>query len=349
MQAMLIGEARSLARAWIDDQVHGLPGFQGAFLTGSAIWRSPDDDLPPTSDVDMMVVLEGPLPPVKLGKVLYRGLLLDVTYLAAQELDSPDDVLGSYYLAPSFARPSIVVDPTGRLRELSEVVSKEYHRRRWITRRSEHGWSNAARYFGALSATLPLHDQVIIWLFGTAASTIVLLCAGLRNPTVRTRYLAVRQLLADYGLLHRYEPLLGALGCARMSREQVECHLDALEPVFDAAARLVRSPFFFASDISAIARPISIGGSRDLIERGYHREAIFWIAATFARCDKILYHDASPVERDDHLGSFLALLEDLGVGSTAELLERARQVEEQAPRVWETAEAIMAANSEVVD
>lgn len=346
---MLVGEARSLARAWVDEQARALPGFQGAFLTGSAIWRPDDEDLPPTSDVDLMVVLDGPIPPVKLGKVRYRGVLLDVTYLAAAELQSPDDVLGSYYLAPSFARPSILLDLTGRLAELHQVVSQQFRRQQWIRKRSEHGWSNAARHFGVLSGALPLHDQAIIWLFGTAAATIVLLCAGLRNPTVRTRYLAARILLADYGLLHAYEPLLDALGCARMSREQVEGHLMALEPAFDAAASVVRSPFFFATDISSEARPVAIDGSRDLIEQGFHREAMFWIAVTLARCDKILYHDASPVVRDEHLRSFLALLDDLGVGATADLLDRARQVEEQAPRVWETAEAIMAANPEVVD
>lgn len=346
---MLVGEAKSLARGWVDEHVRVLPAFNGAFMTGSAIWSPDDALLPPTSDVDVMVVLDGPLPPVKLGKVRHQGVLLDVTYLAASELASPDDVLSSYHLAPSFARPSILLDPTGRLAELHQVVSHQFHHRHWIRRRCEHGWSNAARHFGVLSATLPLHDQAIIWLFGTAASTIVLLCAGLRNPTVRTRYLAVRQLLAEYGLLREYEPLLNALGCGWMTREQVEGHLAALEPVFDAAASVVRSPFVFASDISAVARPIAIDGSRDLIERGYHREAMFWITATFARCDKILYHDASPVVRDDHLGRFLALLDDLGVGATADLRERARQVEEQAPRVWETAEAIMAANPDVVD
>ena len=84
---------------------------------------NPDDTLPPTSDVDMMIVLDGPLPPVKLGKVRYRGVLLDVTYLAAAELDSPGAVLSSYHLAPSFARPSIVLDPTGRLAALTADVA----------------------------------------------------------------------------------------------------------------------------------------------------------------------------------------------------------------------------------
>jgi hypothetical protein len=53
------------------------------------------------------------------------------------------------------------------------------------------------------------------------------------------------------------------------------------------------APFFFASDISYIARPISIGGSRELIERGYHREAVFWMVATYSRCQKMLHHEAA--------------------------------------------------------
>jgi hypothetical protein len=346
---MLVREARELAAAWVADHAHTLTGVQGAFMTGSAIWRPSDSELPPTSDVDVMVVLAGPKPPVKLGKVRHQGVLLDVTYLDAAEVQSPEAVLGSFYLASSFARPSILLDPTGHLAALTDAVSPEYARRHWVRKRCEHGWSNAARPFSALSGALPLHDQALIWLFGTAASTIVLLCAGVRNPTVRTRYIAARHLLDDFGLLHEYEPLLAVLGCARMSPEDVERHLAALEPVFDAAANVVKSPFFFASEISADGRPIAIDGSRDLIERGYHREATFYVVATFARCDKILYHDAPPMVRDEHLGSFLALLDDLGVGSTVDLLERARLVEERAPHLWELTDTIMTANPEIID
>jgi hypothetical protein len=53
-------------------------------------------------------------------------------------------VLGSYYLAGSFSRPSILLDPSGRLQALTNAVSKEYSRRQWVEKRCEHGWSNAA-------------------------------------------------------------------------------------------------------------------------------------------------------------------------------------------------------------
>src|SRR5439155_16138520 len=126
----------------------------------------------------------------------------------------------------------------------------------------------------------------------------VRLVAGLKSPTVRKRYLAVRELLAEYRYSDFYESLLETLGCVRMDRERVEHHLAALTQAFDAAKSVVKTPFFFASDISNIARPIAIDGSRDLIECGCHREAIFWMVATYSRCQKVLCHDA-PAEMQD--------------------------------------------------
>jgi hypothetical protein len=346
---MLVGEARLVAGAWLRHAAPSLATFQGAFMTGSAIWAPDDALMSSSSDVDVTIVLDGQLPPVKLGKIRHRGVLLDVTYLEAAQVASPEVVLGSYYLAGSFSRPSVLLDPSGRLQALTVAVSEEYSRRCWVQKRCEHGWSNAVRHFGALRQTIPWHDQAIIWLFGTAASTIVLLSAGLRNPTVRTRYLAVRRLLADHGLHHEYESFLDDLGCARMSRETVERHLNALEEVFDVAAGVGTTPFFFSSDISAVARPIGIDGSRDLIERGYHREAVFWIVATYARCQTILYYDA-PVELYGRYDAgFRRLLGDLGIRSSADFLERARRVEESKSHIWGVAQTIMAANPEVRD
>ena len=38
--AMLLGEAKSLTRAWVEEHAPGLAGYHGSFMTGSAIWRS---------------------------------------------------------------------------------------------------------------------------------------------------------------------------------------------------------------------------------------------------------------------------------------------------------------------
>lgn len=81
--------------------------------------------------------------------------------------------------------------------------------------------------------------------------------------------MAVRELLEHYERLDFYETLLEMLGCAQMSRSQVEEHLVALSGVFDIAKTVVKPPYRFAEDISDHARPVAIGGSQELIESGY--------------------------------------------------------------------------------
>ncbi len=82
------------------------------------------------------------------------------------------------------------------------------------------------------------------------------------------------------------------LGCNHLSSQRIEQHLTELERTFDAAVKAAKTTFFFSTDITPAARRIAIGGSRELIRAGCHREAVFWIVATFARCHKILETDS---------------------------------------------------------
>lgn len=117
-------------------------------------------------------------------------------------------------------------------------------------------------------------------------------CCRFENPTVRTRYMAVRELLADYGHLGFHESLLELLSVAQMSRDRVGRHLATLTGIFDRATRAIKTPFPFATDISDAARPMTIDGTLEMIDRGYHREAMFWIAVTHSRCRKVILRDA---------------------------------------------------------
>jgi hypothetical protein len=163
---------------------------------------------------------------------------------------------------------------------------------------------------------------------------------------VRRRYVAARELLGQHGRLDTYEELLGLLGCAGMGRGRAEQHLAGLAELFDTASAIIRTPFFFTSDISEQARPIAIDGSRELIAAGLHREAVFWIVATASRCHKVLCRDA-PALREQFLPGYLGLLADLGVGAPADLPTRGGQVRAYLPHLMEVAEAIIEANPEV--
>lgn len=345
---MLAGEAKAMARRWVLDNAAGISGFCGAFYHGSTNWLPNEALLPPTSDLDVMVVLDAADPPQKPGKFLYRGVLLEVSYLSHEHLQSPELVLGQYHLAGSFRGPSIIADPDGLLTPIHEVVAREYTRRRWVRARCAHAREKALH--GLLGRDdAPFHDQVNTWLFPTGITTHVLLVAGLRNPTVRRRYAAARELLLDYGQAAFYETLLAQLGCATMTAERAAEHLHALGTAFDDATAIVRSPFFFAADISAAARPIAIGGSEELIARGLHREAIFWIVATYCRCMAVFAQDGTPELRAHHDPGFHHLLADLGVDTTADLRRHKDALVDFMPRVWAVAEAIMAANPAITE
>jgi hypothetical protein len=193
----------------------------------------------------------------------------------------------------------------------------------------------------------PFHDAVTVWAFATGVMTHVLLVAGLKNPTVRLRYIAVRDLLVEYGLEGFYETLLQPLGCADLSKETLARHLPALADAFDAAAAALTTPVFFSGDISAYSRHIAIDGSQELIERGDQREAVFWMIATYARCQRVLSADAPASEHDRHDVGFRDLVSDLGITSFSDLEDRVAEVEALLPRVSEAATTVMDANPEI--
>jgi hypothetical protein len=334
-----LGSARAAAARWVDRYARPRPGYRGAYFSGSTVGLPDDTELPPTSDVDVVVVTAEDDPPAKPGKLHHDGALLEISYLPRALLDPPDAVLSSYHLAGSFRTDTVIDDPTGRLRALHSRISRDFAAQPWVRRRCEDARRRIERGLASINTSVPFHEQVTSWLFPTGVTTHVLLAAALRNPTVRLRYLAAREVLADHGRLDLYPELLGLLGCTHLPAERVQRHLRDLAATFDATAAVAKTPFSFSSDITPAARPIAIDGSQDLIDRGRHHEAVFWIIATFARCHTILAADA-PEAHQALTPPFHAALADLGITSTTDLLHRAEEVTRYLPRLWQTAEAI---------
>ncbi|HRW10700.1 MAG TPA: hypothetical protein P5121_36615, partial [Caldilineaceae bacterium] len=249
---MLVRQAKALARQWVVAEANTLPSFGGAFFHGSINWLAEDELISETSDLDIMLVFVEP-PPVKLGKFVYEGVMLEVSYLAWSDLPSAETILSTAHLAGSFQGGTIIADPTGRLTALEREVAPRYANREWVEQRVE-GTAAKIRHNLAFGPEMPFHNQVMAWLFGTGVTTHLLLVAGLRNPTVRRRYVAVRALLSDYGLRENYEPLLALLGCAALTAATVQRHLNELTLAYDAAKAVIKSPFFFAADIHDMSR-----------------------------------------------------------------------------------------------
>jgi len=339
-----LGAARAAAVDWVSRHAGREPWFRGAYFSGSTVGRPDTAELPGTSDIDVMVVIAQAEPPPKPGKFLHLGALLEVSYLAGQRLASAEEVLASYHLAGSFRLDTIIADPTGELSRLQAKVSRHFAEEAWVRRRCEQARQGVEGRLAAIDASAPWHDQVTAWLFGTGVTMHVVLVAALRNPTVRLRYLAGRDVLMEYGRTDLYAALLALLGCADLTAERAQEHLRGLAQTFDAAAAVARTPVAFSADITAAARPVAIDGSLELIRAGSPREAVFWIVATFARCHRILAADAPADLQHSLAPAFAAVLDDLGIASTDDLLRRAAAVLQCLPTLWEGAEAILAAN-----
>lgn len=334
---MRVADAKRAAIRWVDEVASGLEGFEGAFLHGSINWMGDDDLFPATSDVDVGVVLAAGAPTPKLGKALCDGVIVEGAAIERSRVGSAEQLLADGKLGHSFRTPSVIADPTGHLARVQSQVSRAFAERRWVLARCESASVHAKRYARQLDADLPLHVHVICWLFAEGNLTHVLLAAGLRNPTVRRRYSEVRKLLVAYGRPDVHEVLLARLGCGAISPGRVREHLDRMTRAFDDAAGVIRSDFPFRSDLSAAARPVAVDGSRELIERGEHREAVFWIAVTYARCMDVLHTDASPSARVEHAPGFETLLLELGVPGPAEMRARARGLEAFLPELMQLA------------
>lgn len=337
---MRVDQAKRIAAAWVDETMASDPRMLGAVLHGSVNWLRDDEELAPTSDLDILVIREPGDDTAKPGKFRFHDLLLEVSFLDADAIATPDQVLGHYQLVGSFLGDGILADRDDRLAGLTRRVAAEYAQPHWVETRARMAHERALSGFPA-PADAPLHDQVTSWLFSTGALTHVLLVAARENPTVRKRYLAARGVLSRIGRLDEYEALLDLLGARNLSPERVSRHIDALERMFGAAKAVIRTPFFFAADISDDGAAVAIEGNRELVAAGWHREAIFWIVATACRCRAVLTADGPPGAEELFDGDFFALLDDLGVRSQTDRVRQKARSRAELPRVWSIARGII--------
>ncbi|TDL32484.1 hypothetical protein E2R51_07280 [Jeotgalibacillus sp. S-D1] len=344
---MRIASARAAGKQWVQEHACLKPWFKGAYFTGSTVGKSSEAELSNHSDVDIVIVTTHEEPPLKLGKFEYKGVLLEITYFSWNQLCSIESVQHSYHLANSFRTDTIISDPSGELGVLQKKVSGSFKQKTWTTARCQDAVNKIRAGMNTVDSAAPFHDRVTGWLFPTGITTHVVLAAAHQNPTVRLRYPAARDVLFQYKEAGLYNELLTLLGSHALPPHRAEHHVKQLAKTFDAAAKSARTPFFFSSDITVQARPIAIDGSLKMIDLGLHREAMFWIVATFARCHKILEADASSQMQRSFFPAFEDAVTDLGITSSNDIHNRKQKVLDFLPDLWKTAELIIQRNPEV--
>jgi hypothetical protein len=292
------------------------------------------------------------------GKQLVGGVLVDVSYLEEGALADPARVATSFVYAPSFRGGQVLADPAGHLARLEAAIAPSFAAPAAVRARTADVHRRIRARLTALDPDAAWADLVLHWLFPTSLTAVARLVAALRMPTVRQRYLRARAVTPPA----EYERLLALLGCADATLSLVAQHLDAVAERFDEAAAVLaatgpagpacaathshppssaeathappkpadrpsapaggepRLPF--AADLTPAARPVAIDGSRELVDGGNHREAVFWVVATAARCQAAL-NVLAPALAAEREQALRALVADLtGLRSPTDVLTR---------------------------
>lgn len=313
---MRVREAREVARSWVEDQVSAGSALDAAFLHGSVTWLKPEDEMAAASDVDVLIVPKSGANYPARGKHLVAEVALDVSTIDRAELARGERMLCTYHLAGSLRSPeSILYDPDGWLSGVQRTVGAGFAEPRWVHARCDHAVHRIERNLRNMEVAETPEVRTIGWLFAVGVTTHVLLVAGLRNPTVRNRYVAVRTMLEELGRPKMYPPLIDGLDPRNSGPDQVMRYLDALEPVFDSAVETRRTWFHFAEDLSPAGRLGAIDAARELAATGSHREALFWTGVTAARCAMVLNTDHDDSRSAPHNRLLADLNQTLGIAN----------------------------------
>lgn len=344
---MLVKEAKEIARQWIMEEADRVEDFHGAYFAGSTNWMPDDATLPPTSDVDVKIVINNSELPHSYGKAPFKGILIEASYISSNAFQSPETILGTYHAARHFTTPNIILDPTGQLLKIQETVARDFAKREWVTKRCQHALEWLKTRLAWDTSNDPWPQQVFWWLYPILIVPHIVLVADLQNPTVGRAFIASRAVLEKYGHLPLHEWLLRLVGSANFSQEQVEAHLAALAQLFDVAKTFVSTPFFGSSNIKDDARAIVLNDRQ--IRDGYYREEMYWLTAHVSWCQYVLYNDAHPEIQQKFAPMYQQLLSDLGIHTFSDIQQRNEELRAILPRVWEVAEDIMARNPQIQD
>lgn len=302
-ETLTVGDAIAIASNWIASS--DLP-FSSAFIGGSVAYAKPDTNYDPASDVDCYLIVDGDPPDGKIGKITVEGVLLDVSWIPWQQIENAE----SHAVLASLLHFGLVTrDTHGNLRDLKQRIDEDFASPEAIEIRLEDMRSRIRPLASPVNqAQLAPPEQVMNWLFPATLATHIPLIRACAPLTVRKRFLAARNVMEPA----HYEELLALYGFYIVTKDQAQSWLDDTAALFDHAAHLAAdSSRFWASDIQADARPISIGGSQLLIDSGFHREALYWIIATRTRCLTVM--NDSNADTSPYLPAFNGMTEFLGI------------------------------------
>jgi len=289
---MNVEQAITIAREWVERHGSCTPNFVGAYLVGGILSLPPSAPFPSYRDVDVMLVLDG-TPNQEGGDIAYNGLIIGCGVSSADAYRAPEGILADPGFAGNLGPDAMVLaDPQGLLAPLHATVAREYGRRCWVAARCAaekrmivENVETVARAVATSRTIVQEDDESLYHQPLWALSSVVLFLSGLvavaslRRPTYRRSYVLLSELLHEHGRADLHEEALRLPGYEHISRDLAEAYLDDCADAFDTAAAVVDRTVPFGYSLRPHVRPYVIEGAHEMIEEGYHREAMFWIAS----------------------------------------------------------------------
>jgi hypothetical protein len=346
-----VRDAMRIAKEWVEAEAPNIPNFQGAFLNGSILWKNDDEPQPETSDVDVKILVDLDDPKLLSEQGLkqkyksYKGILLDTTFSLFQEFSTPEQILANYHYGANFTFPNILSDPSGALSKIQKVVASKYEQRKWVTKRVEGARDYVLSGLDSLKSGSYV-DRLLSLFVTSLHIALIPILADLRPPTIRKSGIVFLQIMKNIGRLDLHESLLNFYGSQSFDRADVERHLEDLTNTFDRSLEIVQSPSL-SDYINPLARSLVISASQEMINQGFHCEAMFWIFCMRAVCQDTILRDAPDEEQMYYSKKYDKLLAELGLRSEDDFQKRAEDGALLLDEVMQIAEHMVETNPKI--
>lgn len=338
---MNIKEAKAFAVAWARENLAGLTGFRGAYLSGSILSRADTDKWNAGSDVDIVLVLED-VSAYPHRKTEVRELLLEISPIPAGDFVDEENVLRTHYLVWALSHDSILIDPDGMLAAVQKSVQEKGMTARYIRARRD-GFLEKMRAGGmTFQPDAPLRDKVTSWAFGAGMTAFPLLTAAGENCTVRRRFPVVRGVLRKHGKEAFCDELTALLRGEGFDPRCLEKHMAALEKAYDRTcfSKGAADGWRFRCEITPETREGTIGDTWKIVRSEHPEDALFWMLFTYGRILTILAMNGEPWENEVER-ALLDLLHDLGIHGDADFAARREKLLQLLPEIREVSEYIL--------
>jgi hypothetical protein len=348
-----VREAKQIAKDWVEAESPNIPNFWGAFLTGSILWKNEADPLPSASDVDLKILVDIDPQDLIFERTLrhqnlsLKGITLEPTFNSFQDFSSPEHVLADYRYAAHFTVPNILSDPSGELIKIQKAVARQFAQKLWVVKRIEGARDFTLWGFDALqSGSFP--DRMFSLNLASWGIAQIPLHADLRPPTGRKCGILFLDIMRNHGKQSLHEATLEFLGSRSMARNDVIRHLDDLSKTFDRAVEIVRSPST-GDYVNKAARPVVIDGSWELVNDGFHREAMSWISVMRSIVQQTILQDAPEEEQKKYIKQYVKLLAELGLRSEDDFQKRAEDGKQLLENVMQVVMEIVDMNEKIIE